>query len=80
MQREIRESGARTREERRLDAARPWPRLDIRIFHPGQTILRESEYGEMTYILVHGEASCSRVESRPIRSFKRREATARASE
>ena len=31
-------------------------RLDIRIFHPGQTILRESEYGEMTYILVHGEA------------------------
>mmetsp|Transcript_95860 Transcript_95860/g.228340 ORF Transcript_95860/g.228340 Transcript_95860/m.228340 type:complete len:247 (-) Transcript_95860:63-803(-) len=29
--------------------------LDIRIFHPGQTILRESEYGEMTYILVHGE-------------------------
>mmetsp|Transcript_39512 Transcript_39512/g.73665 ORF Transcript_39512/g.73665 Transcript_39512/m.73665 type:complete len:247 (+) Transcript_39512:63-803(+) len=29
--------------------------LDIRIFHPGQTILRENEYGEMTYILVHGE-------------------------
>ncbi|CAK9031322.1 unnamed protein product [Durusdinium trenchii] len=29
--------------------------LDIRIFHPGQTVLREGEYGEMTYILVHGE-------------------------
>ena len=33
-------------------------RLDIRIFHPGQTVLKEGEYGEMTYILVHGEASC----------------------
>lgn len=29
--------------------------LDIRIFHPGQTVLKEGEYGEMTYILVHGE-------------------------
>ena len=33
-------------------------RLDIRIFHPGQTVLREGEFGEMTYILVHGEAFC----------------------
>lgn len=32
-------------------------RLDIRIFHPGQTVLKEGEFGEMTYILVHGEAS-----------------------
>lgn len=31
-------------------------RLDIRIFHPGQTVLKEGEFGEMTYILVHGEA------------------------
>lgn len=46
--------------------------LDIRIFHPGQTVLKEGEFGEMTYILVHGEVevlteAMANEESAPIR-------------